>query len=114
MSERSLFPVQRGETHTVQLRSPIGSTFTATIVATIHKLPGGRNAYSYDSTVAATYSAASVAEDADYGKGWSLSLADTVTDDLAPGIYLAVPVITYTAPSASVNRPDGWLLEVTA
>lgn len=112
MSERSLFTVRRGETHTIILASPLSSSYTATISVPIYRLPGGRNSYSPASSVAETYNSSTFAGDASYGPGWYLTLSDIETAALDKGVYVAIPAISYTAPSTEVDKPLQWLLEV--
>jgi hypothetical protein len=112
MSERESFEVQRGETHRVRISSPVGSSFVATSAATLHLLRGGINSSSPDTAVAATYQVSDYLGDTARGPGFDFVLADTVTDDLAPGAYIAAPLITYSAPEAFVDVPLAWTVIV--
>lgn len=112
MSERALFTVRRGETHTLTLASPLSSSYTATINVPIHRLPGGRNSYSPAASASETYSQSTFAGDVSYGPGWYLTLSNAETAALDRGVYVAIPVISYTAPSTEVDKPLQWLLEV--
>lgn len=113
MADRQVFPVRAGSTHQLTLASPLASTFTATCTGAVYALPGGRNSNSYETASSATYTVTNFAGNATYGPGWYLTMADTVTDDLAPGVYLAIAEITYTAPSAWVDAVE-WIIEVAA
>ena len=111
MSERQIFSIHPGQTHSLLLSSPLGSSFTATAEVTVHRLPGGRNSYSYTTAPAASYTVTEFAGDATRGPGWYVTLFPADTETLATGTWLAVPVVTYSSPSAYVDPPERWVLE---
>lgn len=112
MSERTLYEVHQGETHRVRLASPLGSTFTATATATLHKLPGGSTSYSPAAAVSETYAVSTFAGDSTYGPGFDFVLSAAETDALDPGPYIAAPKISYTSPETFVDVPTAWIVTI--
>lgn len=114
MSDRTVYEVQRGETHRVRIASPLASTFTATCTATLHSLPGGLNSSLPSSASAATYTVTTFAGDADYGPGFDFVLAAVTTAALDAGTYICSPLISYTAPEVFVDAPLAWIVQIKA
>lgn len=114
MADRTVYEVEQGETHRVRITSPLGSTFTATCTATLHALKGGRNSRTPSSATAATYTVSSYAGDATYGPGFNFVLSAATTDTLAPGTYLAAPLISYTSPETFVDAPVAWIVVINS
>lgn len=112
MSDRGIYPVRQGADHQLTLASKLGDTFTATCTAAIHRLPGGRTSNTPDPDVTTTYTVTTFAGNATYGPGFYLTLQDTVTSGLEPGVYWAQATIIYTAPSVWTQKTDPWLLEI--
>ncbi len=113
MSERSVYEVQQGETHRVRIFSPVGSIYTATCTATLHRLPGGINSSTPDSATAETYAVSTYAGDGvDEGPGFDFELSAAETAALSPGTYLAAPKIAYTAPETVTDIPLAWCIVV--
>lgn len=114
MSDRTVHEVQQGETHRLRIASPLGSVFTATCVAALHRLPGGINSSTPDPEEAATYTVTEFSGDSDYGDGFDFELAAADTADLAPGTYIAGPLISYSAPETFVDAPLAWIVQIKA
>lgn len=112
MSDRTVFTVVQGERHKVLLYSPLSSSYTATCVADLRKLPAGRTSYNPADTVADSYTVTTFAGDATYGPGFYFTLTGAETELLDPGVYVAEPLITYTAPSTWEDKPLSWLVEI--
>lgn len=114
MADRGIYTVRQGADHQLVLASSLGDIFSATCVATVHRLPGGRTSSTPDADSATSYDVTNFAGDSDYGPGYYLTLQDTATALLEPGIYWAQAKITYSAPSAWTEKVQEWLLEVAA
>lgn len=106
------YEVVQGERHKVQILSPLSSSYTATCVADLRKLPGGAASDDPADTVSASYTVAAVAEASPDGPGFSFTLTGAQTEALDPGLYVAEPLITYTAPETWEDKPKKWLVEI--
>lgn len=106
------YAVVQGERHKVKITSPLSSSYTATCVCDLRKLPGGATSANPADTVADSYTVAAVAEASPLGPGFSFELTGAETAALDPGLYAAEPLITYTAPSAWEDKPVKWLVEI--
>lgn len=110
MSERQVYTIRRGADYEFVIASEVGDDITGyTCEAKIKRLPGGINSYAPSSAVAETYTVTDFPGDADRGPGWYLSLTDTQTLDLDPGVYMADALIE-NASDQYITAP--WVLQV--
>jgi hypothetical protein len=84
------YTFQRGETIVLALDAMTGDPLSVTAITAVMKaVPPGRSAVPDGAPVAATFSIAPRAAQADIPAGWTLTISAATSAGLTPGAYLA-------------------------
>jgi hypothetical protein len=112
MSDRPIYQIARGAEYSSVLASQLGESVSdLSVTAPLHRLPGGRNSSTPESTASTSFAIEPFAGDDDLGPGWYLSLTAAQTEALERGIYQFWPQII-DGSNAVVNHDKTFLIEV--
>ena len=113
MSDRPIYQIARGAEYSSVLASQLGeSVADLSVTAPLHRLPGGRNSSTPESTASTSFVIEPFEGDDDLGPGWYLSLTGEQTEALKPGIYQCWPRIEDVMTGEVANHDKPLLFEV--